>query len=472
MNTQGGCAWTATSATSWVTLRTDSGAGAGSVQIDVGANAAQTARTGTATIAGHTFTVQQAAAEAPPPPPPPPPCTYAISPTNVSAAATGGAFTATVNTQGGCAWTATSATSWVTLRTDSGVGAGSVQIDVGANAAQTARTGTATIAGRTFTVQQAAAEPPPPPPPPPCTYAISPTNVTAAAAGGAFTATVNTQGGCAWTAASDASWVSVEPDGGTGPSTVRMAVRANANAMSRTGTVSIAGKTLRVDQEAVACTFRITPSEARISEDEQSLSVSVMAPDGCAWSVDPREGWIDVTRGSSGTGDGVVRLSVGENRSRNERIGRVTIAGEVFHVIQSGRDRDRDVVGALMPRLHFRDDDLDHARPEIAMLAGAPHFSGFSVTGGVPAKPPWFRVTHTPASRPDTLLIQFDRHFLAGVVKLADAPDSKSGGLNARVGSIPSSGTNPDYRQLQKNVREDSGRVSPGFPHPVPPVVS
>jgi len=33
--------------------------------------------------------------------------------------------------------------------------------------------------------------------------------------------------------------------------------------------------------------------------------------------------------------------------------------------------------------------------------------------------------------------------FLAGVVKLADAPDSKSGGLNARVGSIPSSGTIP-----------------------------
>jgi hypothetical protein len=32
--------------------------------------------------------------------------------------------------------------------------------------------------------------------------------------------------------------------------------------------------------------------------------------------------------------------------------------------------------------------------------------------------------------------------FRAGVVKLADAPDSKSGGLNARVGSIPSSGTN------------------------------
>ena len=165
ISTPSGCAWTATSATSWLTPRTDSGVGAGSVQIDVGANAAQTARTGTATIAGQTFTVQQAAAD--PPLPPPPACTYAISPTNAAAAAGGGAFTATVNTQGGCTWTATSATSWLTLRTDSGVGAGSVQIDVGANAAQTARTGTATIAGHTFTVQQAAAEAPPPPPPPP-----------------------------------------------------------------------------------------------------------------------------------------------------------------------------------------------------------------------------------------------------------------------------------------------------------------
>jgi hypothetical protein len=219
------------------------------------------------------------------------------------------------------------------------VGAGSVQIDVGANAAQTARTGTATIAGQTFTVQQAAAEPPPPPPPA-CTYAISPTNVAAAAAGGTFNATVNTQGGCAWTAASNASWVVVAPEGGTGASTVRLTVKANVNGISRTGTVSIAGTTLRVDQEAAACTFRITPTEARISESEQSLSVSVGAQDGCDWSATSKEDWIEVTRGSSGSGVGVVRLSVRENRGRDDRTGSVTIAGEVFSIIQAGRARD------------------------------------------------------------------------------------------------------------------------------------
>jgi hypothetical protein len=114
--------------------------------------------------------------------------------------------------------------------------------------------------------------------------------------------------------------------------------------MSRTGTVSIAGRTLRVDQDAAACTFRITPTEARISESEQSLSVSVIAQDGCAWSANSKEGWIDVTRGSSGTGAGTVRLSVRENRSRNDRRGSVTIAGEEFSIIQAGRARD-DVVG-------------------------------------------------------------------------------------------------------------------------------
>jgi hypothetical protein len=44
------------------------------------------------------------------------------------------------------------------------------------------------------------------------------------------------------------------------------------------------------------------------------------------------------------------------------------------------------------------------------------------------------------------------------VVKLADAPDSKSGGLNARVGSIPSSGTNFYLLQAKGDVRENSGR--------------
>ena len=129
--------------------------GTGSVSFTVAANTGP-ARTGTMTVAGQTFTVSQAAA----PPPPPPSCTYTIAPMSESIAAAGGAGTAIAVTTGGtCAWTAISnAPSWITITAGAtGTGTGSVSFTVAANTGA-ARTGTMTIAGRTFTVTQAAAQ--------------------------------------------------------------------------------------------------------------------------------------------------------------------------------------------------------------------------------------------------------------------------------------------------------------------------
>ena len=91
----------------------------------------------------------------------------------------------------------------------SGTGNGTVSFSVAANATTSAAlTGTLTIGGQTFTVDQAAA---PPPPPPTCTYAIAPTSESFAPAGGAGTAiTVTTGATCAWTAVSNApSWITI-----------------------------------------------------------------------------------------------------------------------------------------------------------------------------------------------------------------------------------------------------------------------
>jgi len=160
VTTASGCEWTAMSGVPWISIRSGSrGVGSGTVTFTVAGSAAETRR-GEILIAGHTFTVDQntdtVAA---------PGCTASIGPTVLMVPARGAVASVNISTPSGCRWTATSATPWLMLRTDSGVGDGSVQIDVGANAAQTARTGTATIAGRTVTVQQAGAESPPPPPP-------------------------------------------------------------------------------------------------------------------------------------------------------------------------------------------------------------------------------------------------------------------------------------------------------------------
>ncbi|MCE5333584.1 MAG: hypothetical protein LLG06_03245 [Desulfobacteraceae bacterium] len=82
-------------------------------------------------------------------------CTYTVAPTAVSTRAVTTNGTVTVTTQPGCAWTAKSNASWITIKSGaSGTGSGTVQYMVIRNAGQ-ARTGTMTIAGQTVTVYQA-----------------------------------------------------------------------------------------------------------------------------------------------------------------------------------------------------------------------------------------------------------------------------------------------------------------------------
>ncbi len=142
---------------SWITLTSAAnGSGPGTVTFNAGANNGN-ARSGNLTVAGQTFTVNQAAA--------PPTCSFSISPGNQSIGANGGmGVTVAVSTSAGCAWTAKSNVAWMTLISGaSGSGAGTVTFSVAANTTS-ARNGTLTIAGQTFTVNQASG----------CTYSIKP----------------------------------------------------------------------------------------------------------------------------------------------------------------------------------------------------------------------------------------------------------------------------------------------------------
>ena len=84
-------------------------------------------------------------------------CRYSISPTTLSINSTSATATIVVTTTSGCAWTASTASPFITILTGaSGIGSGSVFIAIPDNAGPP-RTGTVTIAGQTFTVTQAGA---------------------------------------------------------------------------------------------------------------------------------------------------------------------------------------------------------------------------------------------------------------------------------------------------------------------------
>jgi hypothetical protein len=166
------------------------------------------------TIAGQTFTVNQATG-----------CTYVIDRTSQTL---GGDSTVgapvTVTAQAGCPWTSTANASWLHITSGaSGMGTGSVTFTVD-SFDDSFRTGTLTIAGTTFTVNQER-----------CTATLTPATQSVSQLGGSFSVSLATQTGCHWTATSDAVWLTITNGAsGTGEKTVNYLVLPNPGG-NRTG---------------------------------------------------------------------------------------------------------------------------------------------------------------------------------------------------------------------------------------------
>jgi BACON domain-containing protein/all-beta uncharacterized protein len=316
----GACGWTAASTVPWIRVTSGaSGAGNGSVTLAVDQNTGP-ARSGGVTVAGQTVTVNQSALA----------CNYSLSSTAGSVGAAGGPGPAiSVTATGSCSWTATSPDNWITIQSGAGTGNGSVTYTVASNTGA-ARSGSIVIAGQTFTLNQAAAVQTPT-----CTYTIDPTSQSFSSLGGSGTVTVTTTNGCAWTAVSNAPWLTVTAGpSGTGNGTVGFRAAANTGA-ARSGTITIAGQTFTVS-EALVCTYTINPTSIAFALDGGTGTVQVTAPASCAWTAVSNDDWIKVTGGAAGTGNGTVAYTAqsagetGKNRS-----GTVTIATQTFTVSEA-----------------------------------------------------------------------------------------------------------------------------------------
>jgi hypothetical protein len=88
-----------------------------------------------------------------------------------------------------------------------------------------------------------------------CGFSISPTSVAVVSAGASRTVAVTATSGCAWTAVSNAAFVTVTGNtSGTGSGTVGYSVAATTAMSQRIGTMTIAGQTFTVTQAAAGFT--------------------------------------------------------------------------------------------------------------------------------------------------------------------------------------------------------------------------
>jgi uncharacterized repeat protein (TIGR03803 family) len=173
-------------------------------------------------------------------------CAYSLNATNVTLPAKGGSKKVSVRVKDNdCAWTAVSNDPFITITAgSSGTGNGKVDYTVPGNTNTTALSGTMTIAGQTFTVNQAAGG---------CTFKLSPKGGKFAAAGGAGAVKLTPDlSDCDWTAVSNDSFITITgTTSGSGPGTVAYSLSANASTDELTGSITIGGETFTVTQAGV-----------------------------------------------------------------------------------------------------------------------------------------------------------------------------------------------------------------------------
>jgi hypothetical protein len=82
------------------------------------------------------------------------------------------------------------------------------------------------------------------------------------------------------------------------------------------------------------CSYSINQNSQSFPSPAGGGSVNVTAGAGCGWTAVSNNGWITITGGANGTGNGTVTYSMTANTTTANRIGTITVAGLTYTIYQ------------------------------------------------------------------------------------------------------------------------------------------
>jgi hypothetical protein len=159
-----------------------------------------------------------------------------------------------------------------------------------------------------------------------CSYTVTPTAAPMPAAGSTIAVNVTTRSSCSWTSQAHDAWITVGPDpdntGQTGKGNGRVLVTAAANGSttSRTGTATVAGQTITINQAgtgSTACTFQVSPAQLAFTggaAGSGQFTITASATN-CGWHASRSSNLEDTVNltsgGNGGSANGEDRFGVG-----------------------------------------------------------------------------------------------------------------------------------------------------------------
>ena len=133
------------------------------------------------------------------------------------------------------------------------------------------------------------------------------------------------------------SWITIiSGSTGTGNGTVNYNVATNTGTSQRTGTITVNGQIHTIMQSGTSpCTYSMSTNSNNTGQGTGSTNFFINTPSGCAWSaVSDSPSWL--TTSSSGSGNGTINYNYTANNTTSTRIGRITAGGQVHTVTQIG----------------------------------------------------------------------------------------------------------------------------------------
>lgn len=147
--------------------------------------------------------------------------------------------------------------------------------------------------------------------------------------------TVTTQSGCQWTASSNTDWITISSgSSGNGTGVVTYAVAPNLGSELKTGTVTIAGKTLTITVppkpvSSTSCSYEVSPTSSVLPASGKSGVVRVTTQPECNWTASSDTDWINIEfiTVNRENGTGTVIYTVAANSTSSQKTGYITVAG-------------------------------------------------------------------------------------------------------------------------------------------------
>ncbi len=170
-----------------------------------------------------------------------------------------------------------------------------------------------------------------------CAVDATPTPSAFPASGGSGSLVVASGRECSWSVSSPAAWITlVPPTSGQGDGTVRYTVPPNPAARPRLATLVLGSESAEISQAAAACRLDVDHRTFDVGAVQETASVNVQGPSGCAWTARAAVPWIVIVEGARGEGNGRVRFHVSANDATEARVGSLDVAGVSINVRQRG----------------------------------------------------------------------------------------------------------------------------------------